>query len=143
MASSCVRGGFDWILWKISSLKGLSSSGTGCPGQWWSHHPWRYLKDVQAWCLGTWFSGGLGSVRLMVGLDDLKDLFQTWMTLWLWVLPQYIQPCLLNKIQCLIHLPECRCHLRYPVVSYLAYSFWSRKSRSSVSLVLYLLAMCR
>ncbi|KAK4828345.1 LOW QUALITY PROTEIN: hypothetical protein QYF61_026006 [Mycteria americana] len=26
--------------------------------------------------LGTWFSGGLGSARLTVGLDDLKDLFQ-------------------------------------------------------------------
>lgn len=28
------------------------------------------------WCLGTQFSGGLGSVRLTVGLDDLKGLFQ-------------------------------------------------------------------
>ena len=28
------------------------------------------------WCLGTWFSGGLDSVRLMVGLDDLRGLFQ-------------------------------------------------------------------
>ena len=28
------------------------------------------------WRLGTWFSGGLGSVRFMVGLDDLKGLFQ-------------------------------------------------------------------
>jgi len=28
----------------ISSLKGLSSIGTGCPGKWLSHHPWRYLK---------------------------------------------------------------------------------------------------
>ena len=28
------------------------------------------------WCLGTWFSGGLGSVRFTVGLDDLKGLFQ-------------------------------------------------------------------
>ena len=28
------------------------------------------------WHLGTWFSGGLGSVRFMVGLDDLKGLFQ-------------------------------------------------------------------
>ena len=28
------------------------------------------------WCLGTWLSGGLGSVRLTVGLDDLKGLFQ-------------------------------------------------------------------
>ena len=25
---------------------------------------------------GTWFSGGLGSVRFAVGLDGLKDLFQ-------------------------------------------------------------------
>ena len=28
------------------------------------------------WCLGTWFSGGCGSFRLRVGLDDLKGLFQ-------------------------------------------------------------------
>ena len=28
------------------------------------------------WCLGTWFSGGLGSVGLTVGLDDVKGLFQ-------------------------------------------------------------------
>ncbi|KAK4832575.1 hypothetical protein QYF61_024366 [Mycteria americana] len=27
-------------------------------------------------CLGTWCTGGLGNVRLMVGLDDLKGLFQ-------------------------------------------------------------------
>ena len=26
------------------------------------------------WHLGTWFSGGLGSYRLMVGLDDSKVL---------------------------------------------------------------------
>jgi len=46
MASSCVRGDLDWILGKISSPKGLSSVGTGCPGKWWSHHPWGYLKDI-------------------------------------------------------------------------------------------------
>jgi len=46
------RSDLDWILGKISSLKGLSSIGTGCPGKWWNHHPWwchhpwRYLKDV-------------------------------------------------------------------------------------------------
>jgi len=34
------------------------------------------FKDVQVWCLGTWFSGGLGSVSLMVGVDDLKVPFQ-------------------------------------------------------------------
>jgi len=28
------------------------------------------------WCLGTWFGNGLGSVRFMVGPDDLKGLFQ-------------------------------------------------------------------
>ena len=28
------------------------------------------------WCLGTWFSGGLGSVRFTVGLDDLKGIFE-------------------------------------------------------------------
>ncbi|KAK4829102.1 LOW QUALITY PROTEIN: hypothetical protein QYF61_002053 [Mycteria americana] len=32
----------------------VASTGTGCPGKWLSHHPW----------------------RLMVGLDDLKGLFQ-------------------------------------------------------------------
>jgi len=32
MASSCVRGGLDWILGKISSLKEWSGIGTGCPG---------------------------------------------------------------------------------------------------------------
>ena len=29
------------------------------------------------WCLGTWFSGGLCSIRLTVGLDDLKGLLQS------------------------------------------------------------------
>ncbi|KAK4822121.1 hypothetical protein QYF61_010049 [Mycteria americana] len=36
---------------------------------------WRHLKDVWMRCLGTWCSGGLGSVRFTVGLDDLKGLF--------------------------------------------------------------------
>jgi len=40
------RQGLDWTVGKISSLKGLSSTGTGCPGKWLRHHPWRYLKDV-------------------------------------------------------------------------------------------------
>jgi len=34
-------GGLDWIFGKISSLKEQSDIGTGCPGKWWSHHPWR------------------------------------------------------------------------------------------------------
>ena len=35
-----------------------------------------HVKDAQMWCLGTWFSGGLGGVRFTVGLNDLKGLFQ-------------------------------------------------------------------
>lgn len=31
------------------------------------------------WCSGAWFSDGLGTVRFIVGLSDLKGLFQpTW-----------------------------------------------------------------
>jgi len=40
------QGRFRLDIRRISSLKGLSSIGTGCPGKWWSHHPWRYLKDL-------------------------------------------------------------------------------------------------
>ncbi|PKU41824.1 hypothetical protein llap_7876 [Limosa lapponica baueri] len=39
------RGGSKRILGKISSLKGLSSIGTGCPRKWLTHHPCQYLKD--------------------------------------------------------------------------------------------------
>ena len=45
-ASSCIRGGLDWLLGKTSLLKEWSGIGTGCPERWWSQHPWRYLKDV-------------------------------------------------------------------------------------------------
>jgi len=77
MASSCARGGLDWIFGKNFSPKGLASVGTGCPGKWWSHHRWRDSKVVYMLHLGTRFSGGLGSVTLRVRLDDLKDLFQS------------------------------------------------------------------
>jgi len=76
MASSCARGGLHWMLENDSSPKGLTSTGRGCLGKWLSHHSWRYLKDVWKWHLGTWFSGGLDSVRLEYGLNDLKGLFQ-------------------------------------------------------------------
>ena len=46
MASSCTRGGLDQILGKIASQKEWSGIGTGCPGKWWSPHPWRFLKNV-------------------------------------------------------------------------------------------------
>ncbi|KAK4817957.1 hypothetical protein QYF61_003477 [Mycteria americana] len=42
-----LQGRFRWDIKKnLTSLKGLSSIGTGCPGKWLSHHPWRYLKDL-------------------------------------------------------------------------------------------------
>jgi len=75
MASSCTRGGLDWILGKISLLKEWSDIGTGCPGRWWSHHPWRCSKTVWMWHFRTWFSRH-GGVGLMVGLGDLRGLFQ-------------------------------------------------------------------
>jgi len=40
------QGRFRLDIRKISSSKRLSSVGTGCPGRWWSHHPWRRLEDV-------------------------------------------------------------------------------------------------
>jgi len=40
------QGRFRSDIRKISVLKTLSSIGTGYPGRWWSHHPWRYLKDM-------------------------------------------------------------------------------------------------
>lgn len=39
-------------------------------------HPWRHLKDLQMFCLGTWFSYGLGNARLTARLDDLRGFFQ-------------------------------------------------------------------
>jgi len=34
MASSCIRGGSDWILGKIFLLKEWSDIGIGCPRKW-------------------------------------------------------------------------------------------------------------
>jgi len=46
MASNCIRGGLDQILGKISLLEEWSGIGAGCPRKWWSHHPWRFKKQV-------------------------------------------------------------------------------------------------
>jgi len=48
--------------------------GPGCPGQWWSPHPWRCSKNVWMWHLGIWFSRH-GGVGVTVGCDDLRGLF--------------------------------------------------------------------
>lgn len=47
-------------------------------------HPWRYLKDMEMWHLETRFSGGLGSVRFQVGVDDLKRTFPIQIYGFLW-----------------------------------------------------------
>jgi len=41
---------------RIKSHKALKGIGTGCPGRWWSHHPWRGSKNVYVWHFGAWFS---------------------------------------------------------------------------------------
>ena len=48
---------------------------TGCPGRWWSHHPWRFSKNVLMWHFRTRFSRR-GGVGLTLGLHDLRGLFQ-------------------------------------------------------------------
>jgi len=69
------QGGLDQILGKISLLKQWSGIGTGFPGKWWSHHPWRCSENLLILHFGIWFSrhGGDG---LAVGHDDLRGLFQ-------------------------------------------------------------------
>jgi len=52
MASSCASRGLDWVSGKISLSKQLSSIGTGCPGKWWSHHPWRHFRRVDVGAYG-------------------------------------------------------------------------------------------
>jgi len=45
----CVRGGFRLDIRK-TSLEECSSTGTGCPGKWWSHCPWKFSRKEQMWC---------------------------------------------------------------------------------------------
>jgi len=75
VASSCIRGGSDWILGKMSLLKECSGIGPGCPGQWGSPHPWRGSETLWMWHLGTWFSRR-GGVGFTVELDGVRHLFQ-------------------------------------------------------------------
>jgi len=63
-ASHCTRRGPDWILGTISSQEWWCT-GTGCPGRWWSHHPWRCSRNIEVWYWGMWWRW------VEVGLDDL------------------------------------------------------------------------
>ena len=60
------------------------------------------------WCLGTWFSGGLGSARLTVGLDDLKGLFQPKLFYDSMILYLDIYSTLMNTLSCLAQI--CTLH---------------------------------
>ena len=73
MASSCARGGSGWMLGKNSSPKEWWCTETGCPGKWWSHHPWRCPRNVDV-ALSDVVSRHGG--RWTIGLDDLSGLFQ-------------------------------------------------------------------
>lgn len=61
MASIYTREGLGWILGDIFFTEGLSSIGKGCPGKWWNHHPWRYLK------CGKWGHGLEGDLAMLPG----------------------------------------------------------------------------
>ena len=42
---------------KFFTERVVSGIGTGCPGKWLSHHPWRYSKSEWTGYFRTWFSG--------------------------------------------------------------------------------------
>lgn len=46
------------------------------PAGWWNHQLWRALKGVKMWHLGTWLISEHGRAGGMVGLGDLRGLFQ-------------------------------------------------------------------
>lgn len=64
----------------LQIVPGLSSPGAGCPGQWWSHRPWKCSNNVWLWHMGSWAGGERGGggdgAGLMVGLHYLRGLFQ-------------------------------------------------------------------
>lgn len=61
----------------VHSLKGLSGTGTGCPGKWWIHCSWRDLKAVWMWHLGMAVCDGLGSAGVVLGLGELRGFSQS------------------------------------------------------------------
>jgi len=60
---------------KISLPKEWSGIGIGCSGKQLSYHSWRCSKNMLIWHFRIWFSRHVG-VGLMVGLGDLRGLFQ-------------------------------------------------------------------
>lgn len=78
-ASGCARAGSGWTLGKISSQKKWSDIGTGCPGKWWHHYPWKRSRWGTSQC-GYWAWGGSKD-----GINDLGALFQPcWVGFFTW-----------------------------------------------------------
>ena len=63
---------------KVSGWWGI---GTGCPGRWWSHCPWRCSRSVEMWHWRTWPVGNIGG-RWTVRLDGASSC-STLKTCWL------------------------------------------------------------
>ena len=73
------KGRFRLDMKKKTSQKEWWGSGTGCPGEWWSHRPWRCSRNTWMWQWGTWLgmswpldSDGHGGNELATGLHILE-----------------------------------------------------------------------
>ena len=63
-------------------------TGTGCPGRWWSHHPWRCPTTVEMWHWGMWSEGILDdglelNLVILVVFSNLHDSIYTRFSPWI------------------------------------------------------------
>lgn len=77
LSLSCVRGGLDGKLRKISSLKGLSSPGNGQSREVVNSPSLGIFKGCVVVAFWSMVNGGLGRAGLMIELDDFKGLFHS------------------------------------------------------------------
>jgi len=75
MASSCTRGNSRWTSGNTSPQE-WSGAGMGCPGRWWSHHPWSVEETFRCCTEGHGLVGNIGDMW-KTALDD-KGLYQAW-----------------------------------------------------------------
>lgn len=73
---NCGRGVLDGTLGKLPSWKELSSIEQAAQDRGWGTITGGNEKMSRCGTLGTWFSSGLGSAGLVLGLGDLKGLSQ-------------------------------------------------------------------
>lgn len=106
-AWSCTKGNLDWILGRTSLDKWLST-GTVCPGKWWSHSPWKCYKN-ETWHFVIWFSE-----PLIKGWTQPWRSFPTLMILWFHYTTMFVHStCKLKLMYAtwyqLGHAISCRC----------------------------------